>query len=162
MSGAETSAAAALTPPSSGGPGAASGPSGIRDLGQLLCHLAPALSAELYCFTFDPAPAAELEAAALMVMREEEGTTLILPLALANAAHLEAGFLCQKITLKVPSSLEAVGMMAAIAKALQQHGLPCNAVAGYHHDHLFVPTSQAEAALACLQDLQARWAPDQQ
>ncbi len=133
-------------------------PSGLVDLGQLLALLSPDLLPEVYCFTWDPAPHPELRAAALMALQEEEGTTLILPLALANAAHVEAGFVCRKITLNVPSSLEAVGMMAAIAEALRNAGLPCNAVAGYHHDHLFVPHGAAEVALACLQDLQARWA----
>ncbi len=138
--------------------GEKAGPSGLVVLGQLLAQLSPNLSPDVYCFTWQPDPAPEQREAALMTLEEEEGTTLILPLAAASAAQLEAGFVCRKITLEVPSSLEAIGMMAAIAEALRSEGLPCNAVAGYHHDHLFVPASEALAALACLQDLQARWA----
>lgn len=136
----------------------ASGPSGLCDLDQLLAQLDPVLLPDVYCFTFDPAPSQDLVATALMRLQEDEGTTLILPLEKATAKHLERGYVCKSITLKVPSSLEAVGMMAVVAEALKSAGLPCNAVAGYHHDHLFVPFDQAEAALDCLLALQRVWA----
>lgn len=135
------------------------GPSGITDLARLLAELQPSLSPELYCFTSIDKGSPHPEGA-LMAFEESEGTTLILPLERANAAHIEAGFLCQKITLMVPSSLEAIGMMAAIAEALTQAGVPCNVVAGYHHDHLFVAPDQAEIALEALRQLQARSALD--
>ena len=58
-----------------------------------------------------------------------------------------------RITLTVHSALEGVGLTAAVAGALAQAGIACNVVAGYHHDHLFVPWDRREEALAILQRL---------
>ena len=51
------------------------------------------------------------------------------------------------LELAVYSDLNAVGFLAAVAEALRRAGVPCNAVAAYHHDHLFVPEDKVEAAL---------------
>ena len=60
-----------------------------------------------------------------------------------------------QITLAVDSSLEAVGLTAAVAKALGDAGIPCNVVAAMHHDHLFVPWAQRDAAMTALHTLSA-------
>lgn len=130
-----------------------SGPSGITDLVRLLAELEPQLEPGFYCFTSIP-QGQPSPAHALMTFQETEGTTLILQLEQATAEHIETGFICRKITLLVPSSLEAVGMMAAIAQTLKEAAIPCNVVAGYHHDHLFVAPDHAEAALEALRALQ--------
>jgi hypothetical protein len=44
-------------------------------------------------------------------------------------------------------------MMAAIAGALTEAGISCNAVAAYHHDHLFVPWPRARDAMDVLHAL---------
>ena len=49
-------------------------------------------------------------------------------------------------TLRVHSALEAVGLTAAVAQALVRNGISCNVVAGFHHDHLFVPHADASRA----------------
>ena len=56
------------------------------------------------------------------------------------------------LTLTVHSALDGVGLTAAVATALAGAGIPANMIAGYHHDHVFVPEHQAEAALACLRN----------
>ena len=53
----------------------------------------------------------------------------------------------RRITLGVRSSLEAVGLTAAVAAALTDAGISANVVAAFHHDHVFVPADRAEAAL---------------
>ena len=53
------------------------------------------------------------------------------------------------------SSLAAVGLTAAFAKALAGEGISCNVIAGFHHDHLFVAEADAERALTRLQRLAA-------
>jgi hypothetical protein len=61
----------------------------------------------------------------------------------------------RRITLTVFSSLEGIGLTAAVSDALTRDGIPCNMVAAYHHDHVFVPSDKAERAMAVLIDLQA-------
>jgi len=60
----------------------------------------------------------------------------------------------RQITLNVFSSLDGVGLTAAVAMALAEVGIPCNMVAANHHDHVFVPSDRAEEAMACLLGLQ--------
>lgn len=82
--------------------------------------------------------------------REAEGTTMILPLADANAAGLAVDFEAAWIALGVESSLSAVGLTAAVATALAAEGIACNVVAACRHDHLFVPISRAADAMRIL------------
>ncbi|MGB0905691.1 MAG: ACT domain-containing protein [Mangrovicoccus sp.] len=42
---------------------------------------------------------------------------------------------------------------SGLERALADAGLPCNVVAAYHHDHIFVPYDQAQKAVAALQAL---------
>ena len=57
------------------------------------------------------------------------------------------------ITLTVHSSLEAVGLTAAFSAALTGAGISANVVAGYYHDHIFVPERDADRAIETLQAL---------
>jgi hypothetical protein len=57
------------------------------------------------------------------------------------------------ITLTVHSSLEAVGLTAAVSKALTNVGISCNVVAAYYHDHIFVPIKDAQQAMEVLETL---------
>ena len=80
------------------------------------------------------------------MIREDEGVTAIL-------AGERAGTPFARITLTVHSALEGVGLTAAVSGALATVGIACNSVAGYHHDHLFVPWERRDEALAGLQRL---------
>jgi len=125
---------------------------GLTDLRALLAALDPEL---------DPVPkrflhashekARERMADALMMFREAEGTTLIVDVdedSLGNDRMLWA-----RITLRVQSSLTAVGMMAAVSAALAKRGIPCNPVSAFLHDHLFVPWERRDDALDALSHL---------
>lgn len=57
------------------------------------------------------------------------------------------------ITLTVHSSLLAVGLTAAIARVLGGEGVSCNVVAGFYHDHIFVPVGDAGRAMRALERL---------
>ena len=122
-----------------------------RDLTRLLADLKPVLDPEIFVFSTVP-PDAAIPAAlkAVQMFREREGTTLILPLAEAEAAALDHQFPCRMITLDVPSALDAIGFLAAAAARLAKAGISVNAVSAYYHDHLFVPREQAEEAMRLL------------
>lgn len=59
------------------------------------------------------------------------------------------------LELSVFSDLQAVGFLAKVASALSDADVPCNAVAAYHHDHIFVPEHKAEAAIAAIEGLRS-------
>ncbi len=86
---------------------------------------------------------------------EDEGTTLVLERHEADAFRLGHSGTFAWITLSVHSALEAVGLTAAVAGALAEREIPCNVLAGFHHDHLLVPSDRAEEALAALRELSA-------
>ncbi|WP_170381392.1 ACT domain-containing protein [Ruegeria atlantica] len=81
---------------------------------------------------------------------EAEGMSLIVPI---NSAPKDAVAM-RCITLQVHSSLEGVGLTAAVSGALAQAGIPANMVAGYHHDHVYIPSGLSDDALNILQGLQ--------
>ena len=88
------------------------------------------------------------------MVREAQGVTLVLEHGAAQGAGFPCAHAMRCITLTVHSSLQAVGLTAAIATALGAADIPANVVAGYHHDHVFVPAGQAEQALQVLAELQ--------
>ena len=126
---------------------------GEIDLSKLLSSLEPTLDDEIYVFVTmtDPVDIAELEPRLMFV--EQEGITLVLKQSQADALGLNYEFPCRMITLGTTSSLDAVGLIAAVTKRLAEAGISTNPVAGFHHDHLFVPAARADEALAALRDL---------
>lgn len=125
-----------------------------RDLTRLLREMLPQLHPEPYVFTaVADEPSADLRP--LVTAAEAEGLTLVLPKAEADAAGLDYDYVAGWITLRVRSALDAVGLTAAVASALAEAGLSCNVVAGFHHDHLFVPYERAVEAMAVLEELAA-------
>ena len=132
--------------------------SGERDLARLLARLAPRLDPTPWVFVALALPLpGGLDP--LMIFREDEGTTCILPAADARRLGLPDEPVFRRITLSVHSSLEAIGLTAAVASALTAGGISANVVAAFHHDHLFVPADRAEDAMACLQALAGPEAP---
>jgi len=90
-----------------------------------------------------------------MCFREAEGTTLIVLKSEAQNYDLSYEIPCRMITLNVHSALEAVGFIARIATELAKHGMGVNPVAGFYHDHLFVPDGRENDALSVLEELAA-------
>ena len=88
-----------------------------------------------------------------MLFHEAEGITLILPREEALAHGLAHEFPCRMITLNVHSALDAVGFIAHIATELAKHQMGVNPVAGFYHDHLFVPEDRAEDTMKVLREL---------
>ncbi|WP_327667595.1 ACT domain-containing protein [Streptomyces sp. NBC_00485] len=128
---------------------------GESDLSKLLSGMRPELNPGRYVFTTveGDIPAG---VAPVVTVAEPEGLTLVVRQEEADAAGLAYDYVAGWITLRVVSALEAVGLTAAFARELAEAGLSCNVVAGYHHDHIFVPHEQAEQAVAALNDLAHR------
>ncbi|WP_374313839.1 ACT domain-containing protein [Dongia sp.] len=129
----------------------------VRSAQGMLAGMSPTLidGDVIFCSTVDPALAARAMPAAIGSFREAEGMSLLLPLADALALGFDCGAPMRQITLSVYSALDGVGLTAAVASILAEHGIPCNMVAAFHHDHVFVPSKMAEAALGHLRALQA-------
>lgn len=121
---------------------------GETDLQRLLAGLSPALAPRPRAI-LTQAHDAPVPADAIMLFREDEGATVIVDA--ADIATDEPRW--AQITLRIHSSLDAVGMMAAIATALADRDIPCNAVSAYFHDHLFVPWTRRDEAIDALRAL---------
>lgn len=91
----------------------------------------------------------------LAVVVEDEGLSLVLTQQEADEAGLNWDFVAAWITLRIRSSLHAVGLTAAVSTALAGAQISCNVIAGYHHDHLLVPQQSADEALGILRALAA-------
>uniref|UniRef100_A0A7S0AY97 ACT domain-containing protein n=1 Tax=Minutocellus polymorphus TaxID=265543 RepID=A0A7S0AY97_9STRA len=133
---------------------------GIKELDAILSTLSPELDKhEVYIFHTDPDASygdhAKLRPVA--TCQEREGLTFVVPLSVlmecgsddvgidpAQQPHM------RRITLGVHSSLEAVGLTAAVSTLLAKHEISANMIAGHHHDHLFVPANDAERAVELL------------
>ncbi|MEU0402996.1 ACT domain-containing protein [Streptomyces sp. NPDC006197] len=126
-----------------------------RDLTRLLAGMRPELDPGRYVFTTvdGPAPAG---VAPVVTVTEPEGLTLVVRQEEADAAGLPYDYVAGRITLRVHSALDAVGLTAAVAGELAAAGLSCNVVAGFHHDHLFVEHDRAGQALDLLNGLSRR------
>lgn len=127
-------------------------PTGETDLQRLLAGLSPALAPRPRAIRTQ-AHDAPVPADAIMLFREDEGTTVVVEAAGDGTDSAASEPRWAQITLRIHSSLDAVGMMAAIAAALADRGIPCNAVSAYFHDHLFVPWTQRRRAVAALENL---------
>jgi hypothetical protein len=129
--------------------------SGETDLNKLIGSMQPVLGEQEYVFaSLDKDSAISLaELAPLGTFYEKEGLTVIVSKTNADLSGLcyQGGFQC--ITLNVHSSLDAVGLTAAVSTALTLQNISANVVAAYYHDHIFIPIAKASQALSCLQKL---------
>ncbi|MEM9566902.1 MAG: ACT domain-containing protein [Cyanobacteria bacterium P01_E01_bin.34] len=131
---------------------------GITSLPKLLAQMQPSLQPGefVFCTVGDSLWADWLHVEPLGVFREVEGLSLIVERERADAASLRYASTFRLITLTVHSSLEAVGLTAAISRCLAECGISANVVAAYHHDHIFVPSQRAEDAMDALEALSDR------
>jgi uncharacterized protein len=122
-----------------------------HDLDDLLAELTVSQRPGSWCMVSGVALSEDIPVAAMVT--ENEGTTAVISTADALRLDLEPGFVAAWLTLNVKSALDAVGLTAAVSGALAVDGIPCNLLAGYHHDHLLVPIERAERAIAILNAL---------
>jgi len=124
--------------------------SGETDLARMIATLRPEVRPGEFVFvTMDEVPSESWEA----VVREDEGITCVVARAIADDQGWRYDFVAGWITLQVHSALEAIGLTAAVSRALSDSGIPCNVIAGYFHDHLLVPLDRLDEAVRILQAL---------
>ncbi|MDP5254483.1 MULTISPECIES: ACT domain-containing protein [unclassified Vibrio] len=127
---------------------------GITELKTLLAQMSPELDDKQYVFClFDGSLVQACQYQPIATFVEEEGLTLVIEQVRAQQAGLKWVSSFRKITLKVHSSLDAVGLTAAVARALAEQGISANVIAAYYHDHIFVPSQEAKRAMSTLQAL---------
>jgi hypothetical protein len=126
----------------------------ISNLTVLISSMEPVLNDGVFVYTSVPHGTDTSQIPVIATMREVEGITLLVAEEQALARGLPVMFRCAWLTLNVHSDLHAVGLTAAFAKALGDEGISCNVVAGAYHDHIFVPVTMADQALAALNRLQ--------
>lgn len=128
-----------------------------RDLGTLLSSLS--VLRHEGCWRFESIPQGQASWADLVNLRdvgkiamlfvETEGLTVIT----AASDETPQDNRWAWLELRVYSDLQAVGFLAEVARALSEAGIPCNAVAAYHHDHIYVPEGRAEDAIVAIEAL---------
>ncbi|MBL1271141.1 MAG: ACT domain-containing protein [Oceanospirillales bacterium] len=127
---------------------------GERNLEKLLKSMSPELMDGEYVFcTFQDArfgDYSELEPIAAIC--ESEGLTLVIPKPRADEKNLAYESVFKGITLKVHSSLDAIGLTAAFSNKLAEHGISANVMAGYYHDHIFIQSKSAHKAMDALDE----------
>lgn len=139
--------------------GAASGPVSspvVRERKAMLAGMKPVLSdgAFVFCVTDQPDLAEKARPLTIGWFEEDEGTAMILRLTHAESLGFDTSLPMARIVLQVFSALDGVGLTAGVSTALADAGIPCNVVAAYHHDNLFVPAALAERAMAVLEEVQ--------
>lgn len=123
---------------------------GETDLAAMLATLAVRRRPGVFTYIAVELPTPGLIAAAHAVVKEGALTTIVLPVDAAERAGQKPTLELAWLTLTVQSSLEAVGLTAAVSARLTAENIPCNVLAGYHHDHILVPVDRTEDAIGLL------------
>ena len=90
---------------------------------------------------------------------ESEGMTLVLSKDNAESMNIKFENTDRQIRLNVHSSLEVVGLRAAVSTKLASKNIRANVIAAYFHDHIFVQPDKSEDALKALHELSEELIP---
>tara|TARA_R110000851_G_scaffold90253_1_gene196869 strand:+ start:56669 stop:57067 length:399 start_codon:yes stop_codon:yes gene_type:complete len=127
---------------------------GETNLTALLASMSPVLLDDEYVFCSVQGQYGDYQTLSpLATFRESEGLTLVLTKAAAIEGGLSFESVFKGITLTVHSSLDAVGLTAAVANKFTEKGISANVIAAYYHDHIFVQTEKAALAIEALNEL---------
>ncbi len=124
-------------------------------LQELIKQLSPTLDSTTYVYcTVPKAKYGELEHLKPIVsIAELEGLTLVIPLDEAKTEGLDYYRVFRRITLEGHSSLEALGLTSVVTSLLAERGITTNVIAGFYHDHMFVPSDRIDEAMRALKEL---------
>jgi uncharacterized protein len=127
--------------------------SGETNLQKLLRDMTPLLDALPYGFVTTTAGQASKVLNPFAIIHEHEGTTVVAKTAAIESAGIPVSESWALISLQIHSSLSAVGLTAAFAKALGDVGISANVIAGFFHDHILVQWDKRSEAMLALQNL---------
>lgn len=120
---------------------------GETNLDKILKSLNPEISVEEYIFcTYKDKFGKMIDLDPWAIIQEQEGTTYIIERRKAEKYKIEFESVFKRITIKIVTSLNAVGLTAVISKRLTNLEISANIVSGFYHDHIFVPTERAKEA----------------
>lgn len=126
---------------------------GEKDLIKLVKHMSPHLNDGEYIF----ASVKDIDLIdridTICEFKESEGVTIVIEKSKADMLKLNYSFVCAWITLKVHSSLEAIGLTALFSAELAEYNISCNVIAGYYHDHIFVNANDGKKAMDILRNI---------
>ncbi len=126
---------------------------GETNLDTLLASMSPNLMPGEFVFCSVQGDYIEYNALSpLASFRESEGLTLVITKEMALAHQLPFESVFRGITLTIHSSLDAVGLTAAVSGKLAANNISANVIAAYYHDHIFVQSEKAELALKVLNE----------
>lgn len=133
----------------------------IMDLDQNLATLDPRVEGS---YIFDCVDAIPHGLEPFVTVREAEGITVVVTEAEAREFGLATDAIFTRISLGAYTDLAAIGITATVSQTLASRAIPCNVIAGFHHDHLFVPKGKSKEALQLLTELTRHaqgWLPPQ-
>ena len=78
------------------------------------------------------------------IINEKEGVCAIIEKEYADRVNAKYDAVFSIITLQVYSSLNSVGLTEYVSSICHELNVPCNVIAGLHHDHILVPTNKAQ------------------
>lgn len=131
----------------------------VREANAMVAGMAPEMAdgSYVFCITADPAAAAACTEQAIAMFVEAEGNSFILPQPEAERLGFDCSLPMRMITLTVHSALDGSGLTAAVSSELARLNIPCNIVAAFCHDYIFVPDHCADRSFDALVALQGRF-----
>jgi len=131
---------------------------GESNLNKLLTSMAPTVLPEefVFCTIPDGKYGDYIDISPLASFSEAEGLTLVITKENAEILKLPYKSIFKGITLTIHSSLDAVGLTAAVSNILAKKNISANIIAGYYHDHIFVQIEKVDLAIKALNEFTKR------